>query len=92
MTTENEDLKTETALSQSAVEGIVIATACLRAIPTWFLTNLVTGFLPIEHAWKKKWFGLYDWQRGQTQTCKIFDYVFWIQGLLMANFIIRLWL
>lgn len=90
---EIEDMDLSTDDKKSSVQGRVMATACLRAIPTWLLTNLASRFfLPKDHIWHKRRFGLDDWQRGQTKTCKIFDYIFWINGILIASVVIRLWL
>ncbi|NIQ80612.1 MAG: hypothetical protein GTN93_21470 [Anaerolineae bacterium] len=58
------------------------------AIPTWFLTNLFTPFLPKSHKWHGRYFTLRDWHRGRTELTVQFDFVFWMGavGLFMLGY------
>ena len=48
-----------------------------RSLPTWFITNCITPFLPHTHLWAGRKFTLKEWAEGQTDLCIAFDYYFW---------------
>jgi hypothetical protein len=60
------------------------------AIPTWFLTNLFTPFLPKSHKWSGRYFTLRDWHHGRTDLTVQFDLVFWvgIMGFAILGYLI----
>lgn len=77
---------------RKVVQGLFIALVCLRASPTWALTRLAEPWLPSNHPWCGREFGLFEWWRGQTPQCVILDYIFWIYGGYAITAIIRMWI
>lgn len=56
----------------------------LRALPTWLVTLVMLPFLPKTHPWHGRRFTLYDWYEHQTPLCRDFDFVMWINGVILA--------
>lgn len=48
------------------------------ALPTWALNRL----LPAEHPFRAM--SLSDWHRGQTQLCRQFDALLWVNAAALA--------
>lgn len=49
----------------------------LWALPTWFMTNLMSPFLPRGHPWRGRWFRLREWYNGRQPLAVVFDSLFW---------------
>jgi hypothetical protein len=60
----------------------------VRCLPTWLITNIVCRFVPKEHIWYKKRFGVFEWEGHQTKLCSLFDYLLWLSLIQIFWFLL----
>lgn len=64
----------------------------LLVLPTWIIARCITPFLPKEHQWSGKKFGLKDWAAKSTDNNLAFSFFFWITASFMLQLLIKLFL
>lgn len=57
-----------------------------RCLPTWLCVNIVIKLvlLPKAHPWYSRLFTLTDWCLGQTEACRILDYLLWVMAVCFS--------
>lgn len=61
------------------------------AFPTWALTRFFSPFLPETHPWRFRRFTLREWEEGQTDLCRTFDFGFWVGFFGFTVLALRIW-
>ena len=63
----------------------------VTSLPTWFLFSVVQPYLSKDYIWYNKEIILQDWHDGQTNLCKLFDWVLWVGFVCNVVLIISLY-
>ena len=62
----------------------------IAVFPTWLLIRAMIPWLPRNHPWHGRRFGLSDWSRGATPLTVQFGLVYWMGLVLLAMVVVFL--
>jgi len=62
-----------------------------QCLPSWLLTRAILPFVPKTHPWRGLRPTLRQWNESQTDLCRAFDFVLWLNAAVTLFFVVQIW-